>query len=86
MFGDVMGIATSKRINALDRLVGKGGRMEDPKDWQRGFDAGREGKPFIYPSDVKELFAWTSGYIEGKRSTLDQTAWRARPQMRERSS
>jgi hypothetical protein len=54
--------------------------MEDPKDWQRGFDAGREDKPFIYPSDVKDLFAWTSGYIEGKRSALDQTAGRPRPQ------
>jgi hypothetical protein len=24
-------------------------------------------KPFIYPPDVKDLFAWTSGYIEGRR-------------------
>jgi hypothetical protein len=26
------------------------------------------------PPDVKDLFAWTSGYIEGRRSTLHQTA------------
>jgi hypothetical protein len=51
--------------------------MKDSKDWQSGFDAGREDKPFIYPSDVKDLFAWTSGYIEGRRSALDQTAGRA---------
>jgi hypothetical protein len=63
------------------------GSEEDPKDWQSGFDAGRQGKPFIYPPDVKDLFAWTSGYIEGRRSTLDQTAEdhrdRPRPKRRE---
>ena len=51
---------------------------EDPKDWQSGFDAGRGGKPFIYPPGVKDLLAWTSGYIEGRRSTLDQTAEKAK--------
>jgi len=50
------------------------GSEEDPKDWQSGFDAGRAGKPFVYPPDVKDLFAWTSGYIEGRRSSLDQAA------------
>jgi hypothetical protein len=32
---------------------------KDAKDWQSGFDAGRQGKPFIYPPDVKDLFAST---------------------------
>jgi hypothetical protein len=50
------------------------GSEGDAKDWQSGFDAGRAGKPFVYPLDVKDLFAWTSGYIEGRRSSLDQAA------------
>ena len=49
------------------------GSEKDSKDWQSGFEAGQAGKPFVYPPDVKDLFAWTSGYIEGRRSSLDQT-------------
>jgi hypothetical protein len=59
------------------------GIEEDPKDWQRGFDAGREDKPFVYPSDVEDLFAWTSGYIEGRKNALGQTAGEGRKDSRD---
>jgi hypothetical protein len=48
------------------------GSEEDPKDRQSGFDAGRAGKPFVYPPDVKDLFGWTSGYIEEKHVRSDR--------------
>ena len=63
-----------RRKGGLVYSLSDRGSDEDRKDWQSGFDAGRAGKPFVYPADVKDLFAWTSGYIEGRRSTLNQIA------------
>ena len=34
-------------------------------DWQKGYDAGRAGKPNEVPEGV-EVLSWYSGYIEGK--------------------
>jgi hypothetical protein len=43
-------------------------------DWLAGLETGLRGAPYIYPADVQDHLAWSSGFIEGAGQRLQRLA------------
>jgi hypothetical protein len=40
--------------------------VQDPDDWQAGYDAGMSGGSFMLPPEVGDRLAYAAGFIEGR--------------------
>jgi hypothetical protein len=54
------GLREAEGMAAMTRIV-----EQHEADWQRGYDAAMNARPYVVPEGVKDRFGFARGYAEG---------------------
>jgi hypothetical protein len=54
-----------RRVGSRRAITGDSHEQDKGEDWQRGYDAAMNARPYVVPSGIKDQAAFARGYAEG---------------------